>query len=162
MISPNLATFLITIINIGVLFFILRAVLFKPVTQFMEARTKKIQDDIEQAEKDKTQAKLLYQQYEDALKHAEEEAEAIIRSARETAREQADRIAAEGKAEAENLLAAARRRIETEQKAAMALFKAEAAALVVSASGRLLQRELNQEDARTYAALLLREIGKDR
>lgn len=162
MISPNLATFLITIINIGILFFILRAILFKPVTKFMEDRAKKIQDDIEQAEKDKSQAKLLHQQYEDSLKHAEEEAETIIRSARETAREQADRIVAEGKAEAENLLAAARKRLEAEQKAAMAVFRAEAAALVISASSRLLQRELNQEDARRYAALLLQELGKDR
>lgn len=161
MISPNLATFLITIVNIGILFFILRAILFKPVTKFMEDRAKKIHDDIEQAEKDKTQAKLLYQQYEDSLKHAEEESEAIIRSARETAREQADRIVAEGKAEVENLLIAARKRIEAEQKAAMAIFKAEAAALVISASSRLLQRELNQEDTRRYAALLLQEIGKD-
>jgi F-type H+-transporting ATPase subunit b len=161
MLSPNLATFLITIINIGILFFILRAILFKPVTKFMEGRAKKIQDDIEQAEKDKTQAKLLYQQYEDALKHAEEEAEAILRSARETAQEQTDRIVARGKEEAENILAAARKRIETDRAAAMALFKAEAAALVIGASGRLLQRELNQEDARRYAALLIREIGKD-
>lgn len=161
MINPNLATFLITIINIGILFFILRAILFKPVTKFIEDRAKKIQDDIEEAEKEKTQAKLLYQQYEDALKHAEEEAEAIIRSARETAQAQADRIVAEGKGEAENILAAARKRIETEQKAAMALFRAEAAALVIGASSRLLQRELNQEDARHYAALLLKEIGKD-
>jgi F-type H+-transporting ATPase subunit b len=161
MINPNLATFLITIVNIGILFFVLRAILFKPVTKFMEARAKKIQDDIEQAEKDKAQAKLLYQQYEDSLKHAEEEAEVILRSARETAQEQANRIIAEGKAEVENLLAAARKRMEAERNAAMALFKAEAAALVIGASSRLLQREITQDDARQYAARLLQEIGKD-
>jgi F-type H+-transporting ATPase subunit b len=161
MINPNLATFLVTIVNIGILFFVLRAILFKPVTKFMETRAKKIQDDIEQAEKDKVQAKLLYQQYEDSLKHAEEEAEGILRSARETAQEQANRIVAEGKAEAENLLAAARKRMEAERNAAMALFKAEAAALVIGASSRLLQRELTQDDARQYAARLLQEIGKD-
>jgi F-type H+-transporting ATPase subunit b len=161
MISPNLVTFLITIANIGILFLILRAILFKPVTKFMEERTKKIRDDIEQAEKDKAQAKLLHQQYEDALKHAGEEAEAILRSAREQAKEQADRIVAEGKAAAANLLEAARKRTESDRKAALALFKAEAAALVIGASSRLLQREITQEDARRQAALLLQEIGKD-
>jgi len=34
-------TFFITILNIGVLYLILRAILFKPVTKFMENRTQR-------------------------------------------------------------------------------------------------------------------------
>jgi F-type H+-transporting ATPase subunit b len=160
MIVPSITTFLITIINIGVLFFVLRAILFKPVTKFMNDRTRTVEDAVAQAEKDKNQAKALLRQYEDRLNGAGEEAEGIIKSARETARQQAERIILEGKAEAERLLANARRQLESEQRAAMALFKAEAAALVVAASGRLLQREITQEDNRRYAAQLLREIGE--
>jgi F-type H+-transporting ATPase subunit b len=66
----------------------------------------------------------------------------------------------DGKAEASALLITAHRQIEAEQKAAMALFKAEAAALVISASSRLLQRDLNGEDSRRFASLLLQELGK--
>jgi F-type H+-transporting ATPase subunit b len=161
LVSPNLVTFLFTLINIGILFVILRAILFKPVTKFMEDRTKKIRDTIDQAEKDKTQAKQMLRQYEDRLKNAEEEAEGIVRSAREAARQQAEGIVAGGKTAAAELLASARRQAEAEQKAALARFRSEAAALVVSASARLLQRELNQEDHRRYAALLLRELGKN-
>jgi F-type H+-transporting ATPase subunit b len=161
LVSPNLVTFFFTLVNIGTLFFILRAILFKPVTKFMEDRAKKIRNTIDQAEKDKNQAKQLLQQYEDRLKNAEEEAEGIIRSARETAGQQADRIIAGGKEAAENLLKNARQQAEVEQQAALARFRSEAAALVVSASTRLLRRELNQEDHRRYAALLLRELGKN-
>jgi F-type H+-transporting ATPase subunit b len=161
LVSPNLVTFLFTLINTGILFFMLRAILFKPVTRFMEERAKKIQDAINQAEKDKRQAKLRLEQYEDRLKSAEEEVEGIIRAARETARERAEKIIAEGKEAAEALLANARKQIEAEQSAALARFRSEAAALVVSASARLLRRELNQEDHRRYAGLLLRELGKD-
>jgi F-type H+-transporting ATPase subunit b len=160
MITPSIATFLITIINIGILFFVLRAILFKPVTKFMETRTKKIEDAIAQAEKDKAQSRQLLQQYEDQLKQAEVEADAIIRSAREHAQQQAARIVAEGKVAAENLAANARRQLEAEKQAALVLFKAEAAALVVSAASRLLQRDLNQEDNRRMAGLLLQELGK--
>ncbi|GHV89856.1 hypothetical protein AGMMS50268_03590 [Spirochaetia bacterium] len=160
MITPSIATFLITILNIGILFFILRAILFKPVTKFMADRAKKIEDAIAQAEKDKSQSRQLLQQYEDQLKQAEAEADAIIRSAREHAQQQADRVVAEGKAQAENILANARRQIEAEQQAALVLFKAEAAALVVSAASQLLQRDLNQEDNRRLAGLLLQELGK--
>jgi F-type H+-transporting ATPase subunit b len=155
-------TFFFTLVNVGVLFFILRLVLFKPVSKFMEARSRKIKDDIEQAEKDKNQAKLSLEQYEERLKHAEAEAEAIINAARETARVQAEGIIAEGKAGAEGLLAAAHKRIEAEQRAAAERFRAEAAALVIGASSRLLRREITQEDSLRQAALLLQELGAGR
>jgi F-type H+-transporting ATPase subunit b len=161
MITPSLATFLITIINIAVLFFVLRAFLFKPVTKFMENRTNQIRGTIEAAEQDKAQAKLLLAQYEERLKIAGAEVEAIIRRARETGQREADRLTAEGKAAAELLLANARSQIEAEQRAAMAIFKAEAAALVISASARLLKRELKADDLRSQAALILQELGKN-
>jgi F-type H+-transporting ATPase subunit b len=162
MLVPSLATFLITLINIGILFLILRAALFKPVTKFMEDRTRRIEDSIAQSEKDKYQAKQLLQQYEDRLKAAEGEGEAIIRAARESARRESDRIVAEGRAAADALMDGARKQMESEQKAAMAVFKAEAAALVMSASSRLLKRELTAEDSRRQAVLFLREAAAKR
>lgn len=153
-------TFFFTFINIGILFFILRAILFKPVTKFMEDRTKKIQTSIEQVEREKNQARLLQRQYEDQLKNAQSEADAIITAAQETARKEAGRIVTEGKQAAETLLVNARRQNEAERQAAMVLFKAEAAALVVAASGRLLKRELTGEDNLMFAQQLLRELGK--
>jgi F-type H+-transporting ATPase subunit b len=160
MLDPSISTFLITIINIGFLFFVLRAVLFRPVSKFIEDRKKKVQDSIHEAENDRQTAKTLLQQYEDRLKAVQEEADGILKSAQKTARQQADQIIAEGKAEADRLRDNARKQIETERRAALALFQAEAAALVIQASSRLLQRELNQEDNRRFAGLLLQEIGK--
>jgi F-type H+-transporting ATPase subunit b len=159
MLVPSLTTFLVTIINIAILFFILKAALFKPVTKFMEERAAKIADAISQAERDKNQAKALLGRYEDQLKHAEGEADDILRAAKEAAEKQAEKIVAEGKEEAERLLAAARRQIDVEEQAAMARFRAEAAALVVAASGRLVQRELVREDNLRFAAMLLSGSG---
>jgi F-type H+-transporting ATPase subunit b len=160
MISPSLATFLVTIVNITLLFFVLRAILFKPVSKFMAARTKKVEDALAQAEKEKNQAKQLLASYEERLRQAEGEAEVIIRNARENSRQEADRIIAEGKIAAENMIAAARGQIEAERQAALAVFKAEAAALVVAAASRLLRRDLNQEDNRRLAASFLAEISQ--
>jgi F-type H+-transporting ATPase subunit b len=152
-------TFGITIINLAILFFILKRILFKPVTKFMEARTAKIQNDINMAAKDREQAKLLADKYEDKLKAAHAEAEAVIKAAQEQAQAQAARLVADGKKEAEALVANARRQIEAEQKASMLLFRAEAARLVIAASSRLLQRDLDGEDSRRFASLLLQEVG---
>lgn len=153
-------TFVITIVNITVLFFILRAILFKPVTKFMEDRAKRIEDSIEQAGKDKNEAKELLAQYEARLKDAETEAEVIIRDARESARLEAEKILAESRVNAETALVNARKQLETERGAALASFRKEAAALVVAASGRLVGREIGSDDNRQYAELLLEGIAE--
>jgi F-type H+-transporting ATPase subunit b len=160
MISPSLATFLVTIVNIALLFFVLRALLFKRVSEFMASRTKKVEDTLAQAEKEKNQAKQLLASYEERLRQAEGEAEAIIRNAQENSRQEADRIIAEGKAAAESMIASARKQIDADRQAALGMFKAEAAALVVSAASRLLRRDLNQEDNRRLAASFLAEIAQ--
>ena len=151
-------TFIITIINITVLFLILRKILFKPVTKFMADRAKKVQDAIEQSEKDKAQAKTLLAGYEAQLKTAKTEAEAIINKAVKQARLESDRIMAESRVSAGEVLASTRRQLEMERQTALAVFRKEAAALVVAAAGRLLEREMENEDNRHYADMLLEEI----
>jgi F-type H+-transporting ATPase subunit b len=159
MIVPSLATFLVTIVNITVLFFVLRALLFKPVTQFMEARTKKVQDSLDQAEKERAQARGLLKQYEDQLRQIEEDAAETLRSAREAAQAEADRIIAEGRAQAGRLLEKGRKQLEAERRSALAVFQADAAALVLGASGKLLRREITGDDKLSQAELLLQELA---
>jgi F-type H+-transporting ATPase subunit b len=159
MIVPSLATFLVTIVNITVLFLVLRAFLFKPVTKFMQDRTKKVQDSLDQAENEKAQAKALLKQHEDQLRRIEEEATEILRVARENAQAEADRIIAEGKAQAGRLLEKGRKQLEAERRAALAVFQADAAALVLGASGKLIRRELTGADNRAQADLLLKELA---
>jgi F-type H+-transporting ATPase subunit b len=155
MIAFSLSTFLVTLLNIGILFFVLRAVLFKPVTKFMAIRSAKIREAIEQSEKDKNQARALLEKYQAQLKNAGDEAEAILRAARENAGQEAEKIIARGREQADSLIAGARKQIEAEQEAAIAVFRKEAAGLVMAASARLLSRELRSEDNRKYAELLL-------
>jgi F-type H+-transporting ATPase subunit b len=159
-IDLSISTFLITLINIGLLFVVLRAILFKRVTKFMEDRSSKIRLNIEEAEKDKQAAKNLASQWEERLKNVQGEADELLRAAREKARQEADRIVAEGRETANALILNARQQIETDLQGAAARFHAEAATLVIAAAGRLLQRDLSQEDNRAFAGMLLQELGK--
>jgi F-type H+-transporting ATPase subunit b len=152
-------TFIITIINITVLFFILKAILWKPVTKFMAVRAQRIKESIAQSEKDKLDAKALLAQYEAKIKTAETEAQAIISKAREKAEAEAERIIAEGRASVEETLANAKKQLEVERKAALAIFRQEAAELVVTATGRLVGREIKSEDNKQYAAMLINEAS---
>jgi len=155
-------TFIITIINITILFFILRAVLFKPVTKFMAERAQRIQDSIDQANIDKIKAKELAAQYEEKLKEAEIEAHKILESARENAAVQSQRIINEGRTEAKHIIEAAGRQIEAEKQAAMVKFNLEAAALIVAASAKLASRDFSGVDDKRYAKLLLEELSGKR
>jgi len=152
-------TFVITLINIAVLFFILRAVLFKPVTKFMAERTRRIQDSLDQADRERTQAKALLKEYEDKLKNAEAKADEILKTARENAVSETERIIAEGKAEAQNILSAARGQIEAERQAAAVKFRFETAALVIAASSKLAARDLSRDDDKRYVNMLLDELA---
>jgi F-type H+-transporting ATPase subunit b len=152
-------SFFFSLINIAVLFIVLRAILFKPLTKFMEGRTAKIQNEIENAAHDREDAKSLRLMYENQMKIAGHEAEQIAKKAREAAEKQAAEIIQNSKIQAERIVDAARRQILAERQAAFAAFKADAAALVVAAAGRLLRRDFSGEDARAHAELVLRKLG---
>ena len=158
-------TFIITIVNITILFLILRRILFKPVTKFMADRTKRIQDSIDQASQDNAAAQKLLADYQEKLRNANADAEEIRREARQKAKAEAARTIAEGRVEVENMIAAGRKQLDSERRAMLACFKVEAAALVMAASARLVQRDISGEDNRRYANMLLDELsakkGKD-
>ena len=152
-------TFFITIINLAFLFIILRIVLFKPVTKFMADRAKRIQDSIDQAENDKVQAKAMLTKYEASLNTAKAEADSIIRNARELAQAEAHKIITNSRISAEKDLALMRKQFEMEHRSALASFREEAADLVIAAASRLLEREIEDEDSKLYAEMLLNEVS---
>lgn len=152
-------TFIITIINITILFFILRAILFKPVTKFMAERARRVQDSIDQAQRDKEESKKLLAEYEDKLKNAEAEAGEILKTARENAEREAQLIIAEGKRNAQNEVDFALKQIEMERQAAFAKFRLEAAALVVAVSAKLAAKDFSGDDNRRYVNMLLDELS---
>ena len=152
-------TFIITIINITILFFVLRALLFKPVSKLMAERAKRVQDSIDQAKKDKEEAAKLLAEYENKLKNAETEAREILKTARENAERQAQLTADEGRKEAQDMVNAALKQIEMERQAALAKFKLEAAALVMAVSAKLSARDLSGDDNRRYVNMLLDELS---
>jgi F-type H+-transporting ATPase subunit b len=148
-------TFLWTLVNLLILFLFLKKFLFGRIGAFLEKRAAGIGAEREAAAKDRDEAKRLQLQFEEKLAKADDEAAAVLRTAREDAETVRGAILAEAKAEAEAILANARARTEAERQAALLVFRAEAAALIVQASGKLLGRNLDGEDNRNFAASLL-------
>ena len=154
-------TFVITIINIVILFFLLRAILFKPVSKFMASRTKRVQDSLEQAQNEKQEATKLRVEYEKKLKEAEAEARNILKTARENAERQAETVIADGRREAQDAMNTALKQIEMERQAALAKFKLEAAALVMAVSAKLAAKDFSGDDNRRYVNMMLNELSAE-
>ena len=60
-----------TLVNLLLLYVILKKILFKPVTKFMENRNKKIQDTLDATEATKADIEELKLQYQESIKQNE-------------------------------------------------------------------------------------------
>ena len=154
-------TFFITIVNFLVLYFVLRKLLFKPVTNFMDARAKKIKDALSDAAIMKGQAEELAARYESLMAKAEEEAERLVQEGEDRAREESKALLDKALADA----AEARRRgeeaAEREREKARQALAGDIAALATEVAGKLVGRAAAAEDARA-ADVLVRELEAGR
>jgi F-type H+-transporting ATPase subunit b len=152
----------ITVINLLILFFVLKKVLFKPLTKFIAARQAKVQGELDAAARERSEAKSLRETYEAKIENAEREAAAIVKKASEQGAARADRLVAEGAAQAELIITAAKKQVASERQAAYLLFKAEASRLVIAAAGKLLGREISGADVRALAEEAINECAATR
>ncbi len=147
-------TFFITIANLLVLFLVLRKLLWKPVTAFMEAREAKIKDRFDEAAMIKGQAEEKSARYDGLLAEAEAEAARIVKEGEDRAKAEAAATLERAQAEA----ADARRQGEAaalrEAEKAREALAGEIARLVAEAAAKLAGREARSEDERAADALV--------
>ena len=84
-----------TIINLVVLYLLLRHFLIRPVTQIMEKRKQMVEEGFKNAQDMQDQAARMKQEYEEALNGAKQESLRIVDSARRSAKAEYDRIVGE-------------------------------------------------------------------
>jgi F-type H+-transporting ATPase subunit b len=95
------------LLNVGLLAFILSKLLYKPVREFMAKRSEKISSQIEGAMAESDRAVQLRLEYEQKLKDAGRERDAILDEARRQAAETGRVMLAEAKTEADAIKARA-------------------------------------------------------
>lgn len=152
-------TFIWAIINLIVLYVLLKKVLFKPVTQLMENRTNSIVNDLERAKKVNTEAEHLKMKYEDSLKAAKIESDAIIKEARIRGEKEYNSIVTTAKNNAEDLVEKARIQIELEREQMLKEVKAQVAGLALAAASKVLEANMDTEANRTLVDKFLDEAG---
>ncbi|HHT16886.1 MAG TPA: F0F1 ATP synthase subunit B [Papillibacter sp.] len=148
---------LINIVNIVILFVLLRAILFKPVSKFLRERREKIEKDLADARQNKAEAEALSEQYEKRLKEAEEEARALSRARQQEADRQAEEIISDARRQADAMVEDARARIAAEKERAVAGAQAEIALMATEIAAKILQREIRAADNDTIVDAFFNE-----
>jgi len=124
----------------------------------MEEREIRIRDGLEKAEQAERRAQELLEKQEEILQQSREEASKLLAESRAAA----ENLKNEALASAQNEISAerdrARREISLERVKALDELKAATIDLTLEAAGRLLQRDMNDEDHRRLAAEVIQEV----
>lgn len=155
----HLPTFIDAIINLAILYWVLRIVLFKPVTRFMENRTKSIENSIQTAEQKLSEAEEMRKNYENQLSEAKEQADAILQEARERAAREYDSLIAKAKEESQELLDRTRADIENERLQMLKEVRNEVASLALVAASKIIEANMDNEKNRTLVEKFINEEG---
>ena len=127
-----------TIINLLVLYLLMKKFLFGPIIKVMDVRKAMIDQQFAGAKEQEDQAKALKEQYEGALKSAREESFQIMEQARKEAKAQADKTVEDTQAKVSAMLAKAQEDINTERENAMRQMKDDVASLAMEAAGKII------------------------
>ena len=146
-------------INLVVLFLILRKFLFRPVMNIMEKRKAMIAEGLKNADEQQEAARELKKQYEDALSGAKDESLRMIEQAKLDARTEYDRILKEADAQAGNLLVTARETIDLEREQSLRDMKSQVAGLAMEAAKKLVTQQCQADDGRAIYDQFLKEAG---
>ncbi len=150
------------VLNILILFILLRIFLFKPINKMLDDRTQSIQKDIDDAENAKREAEELRQQYENSISEAKEEAGKILREAHEYAEAERAEIIRKSHEEADEIVNSADETIENERRRVIQQAHVQIADLAIEAASKVVSANLDDEKNRKIVDNFLSEKEADR
>ena len=127
-----------TIINLIVLFLLLRHFLINPVSNIMEQRRKLIADGLQNAQDSQDEANRLKAEYEEALSGAKKDSAVIVDKARIDARAVYDRIVGEAGAKAGNIIENAKENVRIEREQTMKELQSQIAGLAIASAEKIV------------------------
>lgn len=151
--------FVIQLIAFLVLFLLLQRYAFKPLFGIMEKRRQMVLEQMESAQKNRSEADKYIEEQKQALQQARKEAYDIIELAKSTGSKQADDIVAAARNEADRLKNEAVREIESEKNKAVASLKAEVSGLSVQIASKIIEKQVDEKTNSEIVGKYLDEIG---
>lgn len=154
-------TTVLSLVNFGILLYVLKRLLFKPAIEYLDKRRDQIHARITAAQESEARAAELVTEREQEFARAKENSGRVI----EEARQRAEQMIAEAKTkageEADRVVAEAHRRMAQDRDRMVEELKIAYAEIAVLGAQRVLDREVKIDDHRRLLEQLLSEIDED-
>jgi len=137
---------IISLINIVVLFVLLRLILWKHVIRFLSERAGHVRSEMDDAEKHRLDAEALGAKYKEKLEGIEERGRDMMRESKLKADEESARILKETHDRARVMIQDAETRIAEEKEQALGEAALDITGLATDMASRILKREVSPED----------------
>ena len=148
------------IVSFGILLFLLYKFAFPGILGALEDREKNIKDNLDQAERHRSEAERKLKEYEAKLNTAAKEAEGILAAAKERAQRIMEENEQRLTTEAERIKGDATREIEHERRKAIQDIRAQTTDLALMVAEKVVQRSLNDADHRKFTDEALEALSK--
>ncbi|MDQ4048151.1 MAG: F0F1 ATP synthase subunit B [Actinomycetota bacterium] len=156
--SINVGLMIWTLILFGASFLILRKFALPRIGEALDRRARAIAESIEAAERTKSEADQLLEEYRARLREAREQADDIVARARKAADVRQDEAKLEAKQYREELMASTRKDIEAETRRALDEIRKEVADLTLIATEKVTRKSLDGDDHRRLIEEALSEV----
>lgn len=148
----------INIINILVLFFVVRKLAYKPVKKFMDERTQRIMSQKNEAQALKAECEKKSAEYDELLLQSSKAKEDAISEGKKEAVKQSAEIVENAKARAQIIIEDAGKKADEAHKKMLENAKDEIISLSVDLSEKLLSREISDSDNKRIAEEFLKSF----
>ena len=160
-ISVNLWQIIASLLNLVILFLLVKRFLYKPVKKMLESRQSTIENDYNKAEEAKNQALADKKAYEEKLLTAKAQAEGVIQSAVDMAHSRENEILKEAKLKADGIIRQAEADAAMEMRKAEATIKREIVEVSTALTEKVLAREITADDHKQMIDSFIEGIGED-
>lgn len=161
-ISINLWQIIISLLNLLILFLIIKKFLYAPVKKMLKARQDEIDNKYGMADEAIKKAESDRSYWEEKRESANQEADDIIQDATATAKLRGEKIVDEAKEKAEGIIRRAENEAELEKEKAAASIKKEIVEISTALAQKIISREINAEDHRELIDSVIEDIGDDK
>ena len=157
-ISINFGQILISLLNLLLLFLILKRFLYAPVKSVVKDRQEMLKRQFDEAENVVSKAKINEEYWNGKIKNAQQEANSIIKNAMDNANQNSKEIISDAKKKARDIVTQAEINAKIERKKAENSIKKEIADASTILAEKIISREINEYEQKNLIDNFIKEM----
>ncbi len=155
--AAMLVTFIVTIVNLLIMYWVLKRFLFKPIMLVLAKRQNQIEQDLAQAKADREQSHLELKKAKQKAEQAVSDAARIVHDARVQAQSESHSLIQDAQSQARDVLERAESQREHMRQALLHDVRGEITDLAVSIASQVIQSQMSTQEQRSMVDEILTE-----